>query len=305
MYLTHALAFLSRRNMANTLSAVSVHLRRASCYRMVVLAILAACIRTPPLPPTLPEAPVLQPSPPVLPNTTVRKLQSETATFLLTSTIVTTELTARPITRDSLVLRETVLAQLVPHPSSQSLSLEFRSDSGYTLPHDRTLPPETISTAPQPAHVAARLSWTTNSVVLDHSSLSSSCPTISTLLSDLIPILFTRYILLHQTTAQYPDSIQYISCTGTISVSNTLLFHQASPDSLTTSFQVISTSDSSRALPMHMQGTTLGKATVVPQSGTTVLPSALILTSTLSLTAKSSKRQQQFRQIVFLELAKQ
>lgn len=305
MYLTHAPASLARRNTANLLRVVRTHSRRASRYPMVALIVLAACARTPSPPSPLPERPAPQPSPQAPSSTIAKRLQSETATFLLTSTIVTTELTARPAVHDSLMLRETVVAHLLPDPSNQSLILEFRSDSGYTLSGDRPPPPETISTTPQPAQVAAAVSWTSSSIVLDRSSFSSSCPTVSTLLSDLIPVLFTRYILLQQTPAQYPDSVRYISCTGGVSSTNIFLLHPTPPDSLTIPFQVISSSDSSRVLPMHTQGTMVGKATVVPASGTTALPSTVIVTSTLSLTAKSSKRQQQFRQTVLLELTKQ
>lgn len=306
MYLTHALASAARLNTDSVLRLVCAHFRRASRFVLLTAStVLAACARTPSPPPPLPQRPTPQ-APPQAPSTTlIRRLQPERAAFLLTSTIVTIELTAHPAIHDSVMLREIVVADLLPDPSNQSLTLEFRSDSGYTLPTDRPPPPETISRTPTPAHVAARVSWTAQSILLNRSSLSSSCSTIPTLLSDLIPILLTRYILLQQTSAQYPDSVRYINCTGGVSITNTLLLRQTPPDSLTIPFQAISSSDSSRALPMHMQGTMMGKATVVPGSGTTALPSTVIVTSTLSVTAKNSKRQQQFRQTVLLELTKQ
>lgn len=263
-----------------------------------------ACVTNPPRQaPVPPSATPPSPIPPIA-ELSKPRLTADSAAYLITSHTTTLEESAPEIPADSIAIHEKVIARLVPDSSGNALRIELQSDSGYSLPSDRSPPPETIPKEPERVTATAIAAWETTGVHLSH-AITPACPASSTLVSQLIPLVLARFVLNTQTVIQVPDSIQYLTCTGGVRVMNVLHFSPMSRTDSVLQFDIISASDSSRALPMHTRGSTSGKATVAPMTSATGIPSRLSLSLDVLVTASSSIRHQRFRQQLRLELIRQ
>lgn len=264
----------------------------------------AACAPTPPREPAVTPSPA--PNAPVSPvaELSVPRLTADSATYAIVSHTKTLEESAPQIETDSIVIRERVITRLVPDSIRQLFTIELRSDSGYLLPPDRVPPPETIPKEVQRVTSTATAAWRTTGVQLSQ-TITPACPATPTLVSQLIPLVLARFVVNAQSHIEATDSIQYSTCNAGVQVSNVLRFSPMSLADSALDFDIISISDSSRALPMHTRGRTSGKATVTPISGTTGIPSRLTLSLDVSLTVSSSIRHQRFRQQVYLQFLRQ
>lgn len=304
MYLTHAPLATKPKKEQVRLSPISRTAPSIGVLAVSALLLLTACARTPAPAPPAPAVPAPQTPPPTPPIAAPRILHPDSAYYRVTSTVITAQQLTPSQPDDSVSYQEYMRIHVVPQGAT-SFTIRLESDSGYVLGTGRVFPPETV-TALGYRNVA--ITTTVNSggeAATITSAVTPPCPITPTLASPLLTTLLARFLLARYAAPAAPDSIHYLTCTARVQITNDIGLRHLDPEHFAIALEGRLLSDSSRALPMRINGITTGTATVAPDSGATVLPQLLDISLNITLTATSTIRQQQFQQRVRLLLVRQ
>lgn len=296
MHLTPAFA----RGFRRTYSALSPF------RQFIAIAMLAACARTTPVhAPSPPVQPAVLPPPVVSEPSPSRStlLVPDSALYDVMSTVIGSDTEVSSAPRDSVIYRE-VVTSILSIGRDSSITITARSDSGYQLPRGRELPPEIVTRPRIPIRVSVQRDFRTQRLL--NTSIAAECSSAATLVSPVMPTLVLQALMqTRKESRARRDSLSYSTCQAGVLVRYILHF---SPDSAPTTpsaddlfrYTITGTlaADSSRTLPMRMNGRISGDAQLTGFRNSRPLPGKVTIRLQSDLIFESAARTQRLQQLV-------
>lgn len=283
------------------LSVRTIWEKRATILSALLLAACAPASKPVPTPfpaplPVPPPAPVAIPIP-------VPILAEDSAEYLIRTFVLTTQDSlGATIRRDSLVATERANA-FVTSTRAGTFSLSVRSDSGFRISTDRMPPPETVRSAFSVVEVHSELQQP-RLVTRFNTDTLAPCSAVPSLVSPLSVSILARYLTPDTSASAQIDTISFNVCDAGVSRQYEVVLRSTRDVQNPFDSKLLGNfhADSSRALPMKITGSLIGRASISPNTRNLPLPDSLRIHLTIRLVATAdpsgARRVQSYEQEV-------
>ena len=282
---------------APTSSEPVIFVRRLGVAFVFVYSMLG-CAITQPIQATTQTAPIIAADSAVLSTVPPLIVHDETAIYDVQSITRTDEITPTPSVRDSFVFAEILHVAL--RPIEHGL---YR----FIISSELSPQPAPVSSARlvrKPKLLEAAVDSINGTFRIPHVLQLTACDTASTLLSPLLlrALVNSALVDANSSSSATAEAFTYVTCRAGLNILHTVNWFRASmkpnsiPSNIQATFSGHLTADSAVAFPMHLAGLLTGTSKVVPDTGTTLLPRQISLSTITQLHATNSTKQQHFQQ---------